>query len=384
MSLPVKPIAIDLFCGAGGMSLGLRRAGFDVSLSADFWRPAVETFRANNPFERIIEADLGKLEPENLASYGIMPGMVDLVAGGPPCQGFSIQRIGSDSDPRNSLVLSFAEYVKWISPKMFLMENVPGLIGKRGSELVRNFESRMKESGYGLVHGVVDAANFGVPQRRRRVVFVGWKISEGLGEFILPNPKLMPHEFRTVKEAIGDLAEPPSDYSPLPGDPLHRRMRISPLNQERLRFIPPGGGFEDLPVDLRVSCHKNGADRIGHRNVYGRLHPDKPASTITARFDSFTRGQFAHPFENRNISLREGARLQTFPDTYTFKGTQEEITAQIGNAVPPVLAEALGHACMDYLTRRRIVDGPTLNLFQTPTPLLPCPFESETKRPSHA
>jgi DNA (cytosine-5)-methyltransferase 1 len=135
----------------------------------------------------------------------------------------------------------------------------------------------------------------------------------------------------------------------LAGDALHRRIRLSAKNLERLSLIPPGGGFEDLPIEMRVDCHKSGAARIGHRSVYGRLAPDRPAATITARFDSFTRGRFGHPWEERNITLREGARLQGFPDSHSFYGTQEEIAAQIGNAVPPTLAYVFGKALKEFL-----------------------------------
>ena len=134
---------------------------------------------------------------------------------------------------------------------------------------------------------------------------------------------------------------------------------MSDLNLQRLRLIPPGGGFEDLPVAMRVNAHKNGAERIGHRNVYGRLAPDRPAGTITARFDSFTRGKFAHPFEDRNITLREGARLQTFDDDFVFLGTREEIAALIGNAIPPLLAKAIGLALHSRLSTRE-PDGPVV------------------------
>jgi DNA (cytosine-5)-methyltransferase 1 len=122
-------------------------------------------------------------------------------------------------------------------------------------------------------------------------------------------------------------------------------------------MIPPGGGMEDLPVELRVDCHKNGAKRIGHRFVYGRMAPDRPAPTITARFDSFTRGKFGHPVEPRNITLREGARLQTFPDSFKFVGTQEEIAALIGNAVPPLLAQKLGEQLLMHLASSQRIHG---------------------------
>ncbi len=150
-------------------------------------------------------------------------------------------------------------------------------------------------------------------------------------------------------DAIGDLPSPAARNAANAADPLHRETKLSDLNLRRLRLIPPGGGMQDLPVAMRVRCHKKGADAIGHRYVYGRLAPDRPANTITARFDSFTRGRFAHPFAHRNITLREGARLQTFPDQFRFCGNQEEIAAQIGNAVPPLLAQAIGIAAIQSL-----------------------------------
>ena len=370
LASPLK--AIDLFCGAGGLSLGLTRAGFEVVVAADKWGPAAASYRLNFPDHVLVETDLGELRPQELLdAAGIEPGEVDLVAGGPPCQGFSIQRIGSDADARNSLVLKFGEIVAKVRPKMFLMENVPGLLGKRGHELAEAFRAAMVAAGYDVRSEIVDAADYGVPQHRRRVVFFGWR-RDDVRPFETPAPVVAPSEYRTVKEAISDLPRVPADCSPHPLDELHRRMRISALNQERLKHIPPGGGFEDLPVELRVDCHKAGAALIGHRYVYGRLHPDEPAATITARFDSFTRGKFAHPSEDRNISLREGARLQSFPDEHRFVGTQEEIAALIGNAVPPLLGEHLAAAIARHLSvvapaarAQRRAAHPQLSLFDS-------------------
>jgi DNA (cytosine-5)-methyltransferase 1 len=278
---------------------------------------------------------------------GIGPEEIDLVVGGPPCQGFSIQRIGEDKDTRNNLVLTFGQLVAEFHPRMFLMENVPGLLGKRGQALTAAFQEELSKAGYEVEAIVVNAAAYGVAQIRRRVIFAGWR--RGEPRLMIPAPRLSEGEYVSVWEAIGDLPPPPKDLNS--SDPLHKRSRLSPLNQRRIELIPPGGGMEDLPVDLRVNCHKNGAGRIGHRYVYGRLSPDKPAGTITARFDSFTRGKFGHPKEPRNITLREGARLQSFPDEFKFTGTQEEIASQIGNAVPPLLAETLAHAAAASLKR---------------------------------
>jgi len=344
LSPKARPITIDLFCGAGGFSLGLAKAGFDVVGAVDSWPVAVNTYKRNFSHP-VVCADLGALSGRQIRELLSLPDdeQIDLIVGGPPCQGFSIQRIGSDLDDRNHLVLEFGRLVRELGGTCFVMENVPGLLGHRGQKLAGLFEDELVAAGYQVRHAVLNAAQYGVPQLRRRVFFYGW-LPECVPALWLPRPTHAADDFVTSWQAIGDLPSPPSDGTPLPEDELHRRMRLSRLNQERLRLIPPGGGMESLPPDMRVNCHKEGASRIGHRYVYGRLSPTEPASTITGRFDSFTRGKFAHPFEDRNMSLREGARLQTFPDDFRFLGTQEEIAALIGNAVPPRLAAAVGGA----------------------------------------
>jgi DNA (cytosine-5)-methyltransferase 1 len=346
----MKPRAIDLFCGCGGLTLGLTSAGFNVIGALDNWPIAIQTYRRNfshpvvcEPIEKLSASEfLGRICSSNT--------QIDLVAGGPPCQGFSIQRIGKDTDDRNALVLEFARFVQELHPRMFLMENVPGLLGKRGRLLAARLGCTLKSAGYEIRVKQVNAAEYGIPQIRKRIFFYGWKSHQG-ANFVFPPSTCSRDQFRTVAEAIGDLPQPShSRNQSVQSDPLHFRTNLSELNLERLRHIPPGGGFEDLPVELRVNCHKNGASKIGHRYVYGRLAPDRPAGTITARFDSFTRGKFAHPLEDRNITLREGARLQTFPDTFRFSGTQEEIAAQVGNAIPPLLATTIARAMSSYLT----------------------------------
>ena len=336
--------AIDLFAGAGGLSLGLVNAGFDVRIAIDSWQLAVNTYTKNFPHAAVCN-DLSNLSAPMLLDYaGIPAGQVDLLAGGPPCQGFSLQRIGPDSDKRNQLVMDFASLVRNVSPRAFLMENVAGLLGHRGRELLAQFLEVVKAGGYTTLVEVVNAADYGIPQNRRRVLILGWRRGE-------PSLKLpQPNTGRplTVMDAIGNLPTPGSPGTPF--EQVHStKSQLSPLNRRRLELIPPGGGFEDLPVELRVPCHRIGAAKIGHRGVYGRLHPDQPAGTITARFDSFTRGRFAHPYENRNITLREGARLQSFPDDFIFLGNREEIAAQIGNAVPPRLAEVVARAIANQL-----------------------------------
>ena len=347
----MNPTALDLFCGAGGLTRGLSDAGFDVLAAFDLWPIAARSYRLNFPGHPCLEDDIATLETERLGLLGLDG--VDLVAGGPPCQGFSGQRIGADQDNRNDLVHAFGRVVVAVRARMFMMENVRGLLGERGRSTARRFVSDMEAAGYDVAHRVLDAVEFGVPQRRQRVFFVGRRRG-AVGRFTFPVPSV--DRPVSVGEAFVDLNEPPADLTPLDGDSLHRRTRLSELNQRRISLIPPGGGFEDLPVELRVKCHKNGAERIGHRAVYGRLQTDRPAGTITARFDSFTRGRFGHPTQPRNLTLREGARLQGFPDAHLFVGNQEEIAAQIGNAIPPPLAKAMASAVRDALEGKQKID----------------------------
>ena len=342
--------AIDLFCGAGGLSLGLHNAGFEIACAVDNWSVATDTHAANFDHPTLTK-DISTLTANDILRFvDLFDKNIDLLVGGPPCQGFSIQRIGPDRDPRNNLVLEFARLVLEFRPRLFLMENVPGLIGRRGRHLADAFVTKLSTSGYCVKSTLLNACQYGIPQSRRRVVFYGWP--HGERELHFPEPTHNCKDYVTVWDAIADLPSPPEDHTPTPRDYLHRRTRLSPLNIERLKHIPPGGGMEDLPLRLRADCHRDGAHRIGHRYVYGRLAPHKPAATITARFDSFTRGKFGHPYENRNITLREGARLQSFPDTFTFVGTQEPIAALIGNAVPPALATLVAHEIV------RTLEGP--------------------------
>jgi DNA (cytosine-5)-methyltransferase 1 len=353
-----QPVAIDLFAGAGGLSLGLRRAGFDIRAAADNDRFAVETYRLNLG-DHMIQCDLATVDPSVILDRArIESGNCDLLAGGPPCQGFSVQRRGTDEDPRNSLVLHYFRMVEAIKPRYFLMENVSGLMSKRGRGFLDEVMRRAAELGYHLHLQKLDAAEFGVPQSRVRVILVGEHVGgSGAPKFMFP--KGCAGRPRTVRDAIADLPTPPADGTSHPRFANHaREARLSPLNIDRLKHIPPGGGREDLPEYLQLPCHRNNP---GHRHldVYGRLSWDKPSGTITARFDSFTRGRFAHPEDHRSLTLREGARLQTFPDDFVFVGNREEGAKQIGNAVPPLLATVLGRSVLAALLERGQVREPT-------------------------
>lgn len=342
----MKYTCIDSFCGAGGLGLGLERAGFDILLSFDIDQKCIDTIHNNqkyfdHPAEAVDIADMlgGKL----LQKCGLERGELFLLAGGPPCQGFSIQRRGEDVDERNDLVLKYGQLIDELYPRYFVMENVTGIAGKRGKTILQQLIERVEEIGYTVHVDLLDAQDYGVPQRRKRYIIVGERKDMGIH---YEYPKAT-GEHRTVRDTIGMLPEPPADGTDHPEISLHRRDRLSKLNLQRIQAIKEGQGRDDLPENLLADCHKIDSSVIGFRSVYGRMAWDDVAPTITARFDSFTRGKFGHPVQDRSISLREGALLQTFPMDFVFTGNKVDVARQIGNAVPPKMAECIGKSIMD-------------------------------------
>lgn len=334
---------IDSFSGAGGLCLGLIEAGFDVLYSFDIDSKAIATINSNQSYFKGHKAEVRNIcdinPQELLSSLNLKSGELDLLAGGPPCQGFSVQRIGDDKDERNHLVEEYIGKVIAIRPKMFILENVPGIEGKRGHSILHNALAKVEEKGYFIHEKILDAQEFGVPQRRRRVVIVGERKDHEIALFKYPQPS---QSRTTVRETIAFLPEPPENGKDHPEVSLHRRDRLSAKNIARLQALKPGQGRDFLPPELLADCHKVSSNIIGHRNVYGRMAWDEVSPTITARFDSFTRGMFGHPEQNRSISLREGAMLQTFPIDFMFVGNKVDIARQIGNAVPVKMAKAIG------------------------------------------
>lgn len=337
--MPVALTCIETFAGAGGMALGLTMARFDVKAAFDIDPWAVETYRRNIA-DHVSKRDIRNVKgKELLAEHGLEE--LDLLSGGPPCQGFSKQKRGAHlkEDGRNDLVREFARLIDEVSPKAFIFENVQIFGQKRGRELIAYVEERLHN--YRIYRYFVYASDFGLAQRRSRFMMIG--IRKDISDAV---PVLgMTNKFATVRDVIADLPSPPEDYSEHPKFPNHIKCKITPLNEERFRHVPPGGGWYHIPEALRLDCHK-GVDRAkgGWPDVYGRLEWDNQCPTITAGFDSFTRGRYGHPEQHRSLTLREGARLQGFPDKFRFYGTRYDIRLQIGNAVPPPLAKAAGEA----------------------------------------
>lgn len=330
---------LELFSGAGGMSLGLGQAGIRVVRAMDNDAITVAAHNANLGGHCVLADARTSTGRSLLADTGLAA--VDVVAGGPPCQGFSRQRRGAHllDDPRNALARDYARIVLELRPRAFLLENVEAFGQARGRALVA--EIRGSLSGYDVHESLVCSSGFGLAQSRGRYLMVGLRSDLGA-----PAPVLVSANTRvTVRDAIGDLPTPPADGSEHPGFTGHARSRITPLNEERFRHVPPGGGWADIPPALRLACHARATGSHGNwPDVYGRLEWDGLCPTVTAGFDSFTRGRYGHPEQHRPLTLREGARLQGFPDWFTFVGTRHDMRRQIGNAVPPPLAKAAGLA----------------------------------------
>lgn len=335
---------IDCFCGAGGLSLGFEKSGFEVVYAFDFAEDTIKTYKNNPQYHHgpAFVRDIHNVSKESIeADLGHEIGQIDVVIGGPPCQGFSVQRRGDNEDPRNELVLEYVRLLKEIKPQIFIMENVGGILSERGKPFVKALFDNMTEAGYSIQQRKLTASNYGVPQDRTRVIIVGELTNGGDPTFAYPIPD--DGVKKTVRDAIADLID--KNETDLPN---HRSDKLSPINLKRIQAITEGQGHDSLPEELQLDCHKKNSSHR-HLDTYGRMAWDQPAPTITARFDSFSRGRFGHPVLDRTITLREGARLQTFPDDFEFLGTKVEVAKQIGNAVPPVLAERIAKQVLKSL-----------------------------------
>lgn len=350
--IPEKPVAIDLFAGCGALSLGLRRAGFHVAAAVEINFKRADTYRANHPRTAILQKDIREVSAtELLAAGSLKPNQVALVAGCPPCQGFSrIRRRNSKRavrDERNDLPAEFGRLVRAIRPRAIMMENVPGLEkDKRFTTLLRS----LRGAGYRLTWGIVDLANYGVPQRRKRLVLVGWR---GPGTPDLNNITAGP--FLTVRDVLQRLPQIPRAAIPLHRYRVPRSLEV----KSRIRNVPRNGGSRgDLPKELSLRCHlresKLTVRSPGFRDVYGRMAWDEPAPTITGGCVNPSKGRFLHPVYNRSISILEAARLQTFPIWYRFNPEHGRypIAEMIGEALPPRFAYRMAKYLKEKIATR--------------------------------
>lgn len=328
--------AVDLFSGAGGTAQGLREAGYRIVAAVENDEVAAKTFAANHPGTALLNRDIRHVQAPALARRLAAEGVtVDLLTACPPCQPFSTLGSGSADDPRNALVSSVARFVAHLQPLAVLLENVPGL--RRERRFKRLVESLA--SSYNVSEYLVEAVDFGVPQRRRRVIVLGFLRETG----VEPPADLLaalPAEFDTSPQTAGEALESVSAIAPA-SDQVHRSRRSRATTLERIRAVRPGGGRSQLPEHLQLACHTK-LERRDATSIYGRIDPNQPAPTMTTRCTTPSCGRFIHPHEDRGLTLREAAVLQTFPIGYQFVGGYDQIERQIGNALPPRLAEGLG------------------------------------------
>lgn len=355
-----KPTIIDLFCGCGGLSYGLEQTGYEVILGIDNWRDALKTFAENHPRAKTLEGDISKVGANEIKKL-IGNEVIDVIVGGPPCQGFSLSGARNFYDKRNTLYLDFIRLVKELKPRAFVVENVPGLAALFGGQVKDRIIEEFEKIGYTVNAKILTASDYGVPQNRKRIIFIGIK---GKKKFEFPpaiyfDPKNMHATGKkkvTVGEAIGDLpllknkmGSEEAEYTRSPLSDYQKQMRkdskkiynhvASKHTAQTIKIVslvPEGGNYKNLPEHLR-----------GTRNfhvAWTRLHRQKPSSTI----DTGHRHHF-HPTQNRVPTVREAARIQSFPDSFRFLGTKTSQYKQVGNAVPPLLATEIGKTLLRYL-----------------------------------
>lgn len=331
-------VAVDFFCGGGGLTRGLLDAGIEVKKGFDNDFKLKETYENNNPGAKFFASDVCDLKKENVLS-GIDRGKnYLLLAGCAPCQPFSnLLKKDISQDKRKNLLLQFGRLISEIKPDFLFVENVPGLKNGRGQLIFEEFEKILKKEGYHFTSSVLDAKDYGVPQTRKRLVLLG----SLHGEVVLPKPSHGKDSvpFKTVRDVISKYPKVRAGVKEH-DIPNHTTRALSELNLERLRHIKKDGGSRlDLPEELQLNCHKG---YKGHTDVYGRMKWDRYAPTLTCKCTSISNGRFGHPTQLRGLSVREAAALQTFEDDYVFYGSSfTDNTKWVGNAVPPLFAKKI-------------------------------------------
>lgn len=339
-----KISAIDLFCGVGGLTKGLAKAGIKVRLGIDI-DPSCEFAYTENNTAQFLLKSVEEIVAEDIES-AYLANSIRLLAGCAPCQTFSTYNQKADSsDQRWWLLLEFSRLVNELTPELVTMENVPGLLE---CEIFEEFVSSLETKGYKVTYSVVNCLEYGIPQQRERLVLLASK----LGPIQIIPPKKNA-KFKTVRDAISNL-HPIAAGEVYDKDPMHQSSNLSKINLKRIKASKPGGTWRDWNPKLVAECHKKKTGKT-YPSVYGRMTWDEPAPTITTQFYGFGNGRFGHPEQHRAISLREGAILQSFPKSYKFVRKGEPIHRKtigrlIGNAVPVKLGEVIGKSIVKHVS----------------------------------
>ncbi len=347
---PLLASVVDVFCGAGGLTHGLFLEGLSIAAGIDLDEACRHPFETNN-FAPFVRKDVGDLTAAELLNL-FYPDLPRVLVGCAPCQPFSTYRQKASSDLKWQLVGRFAELIEQTLPDVVSMENVPRLLEFHRGGVFRDFRNRLEGAGYTVWHGVAFLPGYGLPQRRSRLVV----LASRLGPIELEPPFLSEDSYATVDQTIGELPRIAAGESDL-SDTMHVASGLSDTNLRRLRASLPGGSWHDWEDDLVADCHRSTTGR-GYRSVYGRMRGDAPAPTITTQFYGFGSGRFGHPTQDRALSLREGAMLQSFPRTYEFvrRGhlpAAKIVGRMIGNAVPVLLGRSIGRSIRRHLEEHR-------------------------------
>jgi DNA (cytosine-5)-methyltransferase 1 len=355
-----NPKVLDLFCGIGGLSLGLQRAGFDTAGGVDNWKDAAQTYEHNHAGRRCLVADIATVSADDILEFfGVDATEIGLMAGGPPCQGFSTVGKREAADPRNKLWTHYLALVDCVRPPYVMIENVEGMVvmdrGGVCARIVREFA----KIGYHSKWRLLRSSDHGVPQLRKRVIFLAWL--DGLAEPEFPSP--VPHPPVTVAQAIFDLpplaaGESRTTYTRKPTTEFQKARRGEetrlrnheaaghpPRLVEILSHIPDGGNRKSIPDRLQP--------KSGFHNSYSRLASDKPAVAVTSNMRKPSSARATHPTQHRGLTVREGLRLQTFDDSFEVLGSRTSQYLQVGNAVPPLLGEAIGEQLLAAYRRNK-------------------------------
>lgn len=348
----MRPRVIDLFSGVGGLSLGFEIAGFDVILANEYDTSIANSYSKNHPGTGMIIGDITKLDLKEI--FYPYKNKIDVIIGGPPCQGFSQKgKRKTIYDERNYLFQYFVKTVFMVKPRYFLMENVPNLLTAENGFFIQEIEELFLDLGYKIKYKVLNASDYGVPQNRRRAIIIG-----KLGSIPPRFPDII-EERVNVWDAISDLnylnsgegeevseylLEPRSNYQRMLRDGSgklynHKSTKHSEVVLQRLSLIPSNGNRDALP--------KQHLTKSTYSGTWSRMKVNEPSVTITTRFDTPSSGQFTHPYLNRAVTVREAARIQSFPDKFIFYGNKSSQMKQVGNAVPPLMAEKIAKAILE-------------------------------------
>lgn len=336
--------AVDIFCGAGGLTFGLKNAGIEVSHGIDIDESCRFAIESNNPLTQFINQSVTELQSCDVSAM-FKEGNIRLLAGCAPCQPFSKYRNPNSrkDDTKWRLLYEFQRLVSDVMPELVTMENVPQL---RNHKVFEGFVSALKTLGYHLWYDVVRCSEYGLPQNRRRLILIGSQ----LGPISLDQKKVSRKV--TVKDAIGRLPKVGAGEK-LESDPLHRSPKLMDINLKRIMHSLPGGTWDDWPEEIRADCHKKNSGAT-YKSVYGRMVWDDTSPTITTQCYGYGNGRFGHPEQNRAITLREAAILQSFPMDYKFLDKEtpfsfQKLGTMIGNAVPPIIGQIIGETFIRHV-----------------------------------